>query len=484
MRKRNNFNLSHDWKLTGDMGYLYPIGWKFVNPGDIFRHSTTALIRTPPLNTPVMHKVYVRIHHVYCRFKDLWADWDDWYTGGEDGANANTHPYIQASSVTEGSLLNHLGIPAMTFGSTLKFNAFPLRCYIKAYNDLYRDSQVISQLTLDTTDGLDSTTNTTLQKCGNPKDYYSTLRAEPQLGDDVNISVGGEAPLLADDNTGTNVYIHSADNPSGTTLDASASSLKLGNGLSGGEVEIVADLANATGLSINDLRLSLALQRDREKKNLYGGRYAEVLRHEFGIRNNDHDGRAVYLGGGKNLLQYSEVLSTDGANTGDLYGHGLGAMKTNRYQKFFSEHGIQMTLMSVIPEPLYPEQCFRQWLYDSRVDYYDPDFEYIGEQEVTNREVQIDHSSPDDTFGYQKQFDEYRYSPNFACGKFGTGGTLNTWHYGTEYAGDAALNQSFIECTPTKRTQQDTNEEAIKVYVHHKLIAKRLMARNPMPKLF
>ena len=217
-----------------------------------------------------------------------------------------------------------------------------------------------------------------------------------------------------------------------------------------GYPNIRADLANATGLSIDDLRLAIALQRDREKKNNYGGRYSEVIAHEFGVKGYDSRiGEAQYLGGGKNVLQFSEVLSTDGANTGDLYGHGIGAMKTNKYQKFFPEHGIVMTLMSVVPEPLYPEMCHRGWLRDARTDYFDPDLEYIGEQEVTNCEVQINHSSPDAVFGYQKQFDDLRYMPNFASGKFGTGGTLNTWHYGTEYSGDVALNQSFIECTPT-----------------------------------
>lgn len=47
--KRSNFNLSHQKKFTGDMGYLIPITWYEALPGDIIRHSTTALLRMAPL---------------------------------------------------------------------------------------------------------------------------------------------------------------------------------------------------------------------------------------------------------------------------------------------------------------------------------------------------------------------------------------------------------------------------------------------------
>ena len=63
--KRSNFNLSHQKKLTADMGFIIPLTWYEALPGDILRQSTTALIRMTPLVTPVMHRVFVRIHHFF-----------------------------------------------------------------------------------------------------------------------------------------------------------------------------------------------------------------------------------------------------------------------------------------------------------------------------------------------------------------------------------------------------------------------------------
>ena len=175
-------------------------------------------------------------------------------------------------------------------------------------------------------------------------------------------------------------------------------------------------------------------------------------------------------------------MSTDGANTGDLYGHGISAIKTNNFRRFIPEHGIVMTLMSVIPNPVYTEALHRSFMRKTRQDYYDPHLEYLGEQEITNREVQVNHTSPDNIFGYQKRFEEYKYHPSSVAGAMRS--TLNTWHYGREYSGDIALNQSFIDCTPTKRTQADTNADTMIITAHHNIVAKRKMAYNPTPKTF
>ena len=71
-----------------------------------------------------------------------------------------------------------------------------------------------------------------------------------------------------------------------------------------------ADLTNATAASINDLREAFSLQSFAEHRMMFGGRYSEYLRF-LGI--NYSDGRLdrpEYLGGGKETIQFSEVLQT------------------------------------------------------------------------------------------------------------------------------------------------------------------------------
>lgn len=493
MRSYNNFDRSYEHKTTGEMGYAIPICWKFTNPGDIWRGSMTTLIRLPKLDYPVMHRVYARVHWFWVRNSLLYDGWKDWWTGGEDGANSETHPYIQASTVTHSTLLNYLHLPAMAYGTTHSLNALPVRAYNTIHNRFYRDSQEISAVTVDTTDGLDTTTNTTLLKVAHPKNRLTTLRSEPQLGDALTVSLGGEAPVTGigklNQTYGLSPNVYETDG-SGTVNYTAGDNC--GNHTwemeedpsNSGYPNIRANLASATGLSVDDLRLAMALQRDREKKNNYGGRYSEVIRGEFGVNPVNDPDEPTYLGGGKSLVQFSEVIDTGTAqaNIGDLYGHGINTMKTNRFQKYFREHGVLMGILSVVPEPIHTEMIPREYFYDSRTDYFDPDLEFIGEAEVTNKEIQADHGTPDGVFGYQKQYDECRTSDNVVSGLFDSGQTYNNAHYGIEQSGQAALNQAWIEATTTKRVQQDTNEPALRITAFNHLIAKQRMDKNPLPK--
>lgn len=487
--KRSNFNLSHQKKFTGNMGYLIPMGWYEALPGDIIRHSTTALIRIAPLVTPVMHRVFVRIHHFFVPNRLIWSDWEDFITGGDDGNNASVHPYKALSSISEGSLLDYLGVPSGNFGHTENLNALPIRAYAKIYNEFYRDQDLCAEMNISKSSGADTTTSWSLQKASWPKDYFTTCRTFEQKGDEVVIPVGGTAPVtglgMASQTTGAGANVYETDGSGTTNYPATMNSALIVNqdASNPGYPDIRANLASATGIPINDLRLALALQRDMEKRAQYGSRYSEVLAYEFGIRNQDARlQRPEYLGGGKSIIQFSEVLSTDGANTGDMYGHGIAAMRSNAYRRFIPEHGIVMSIMSVLPEPLYTEGIHRSWSRTTKEDYFDKALQFIGEQEVPYKELQLTHSTPDGIFGYQKRYDEYRYHPNTIAG--GMRSTYNTWHYGREFSGDIALNQSFLDCTPTKRTQADLTADTLIVTAHHNIIAKRQIATNPMPKTF
>lgn len=492
--KRSNFNLSHQKKLTADMGFIIPLTWYEALPGDILRQSTTALIRMTPLVTPVMHRVFVRIHHFFVPNRLIWNDWEDFITGGPDGNNTSTHPYIKANSNTEGTLADYMGIPtAASFPGGLNVSALPFRAYNLIYNEFYRDQDLCTELTINKNSGNDTTTSVILRKASWPKDYFTTCRPWEQKGDEVVIPVGGSAPITG---IGSMGLTYSLSNQPVKETGKSVSST-YANALStqttpliyeqdpnnSGYPNIRANLSAATGIPINDLRLALALQRDLESKSQFGSRYSEVLAHEFGIHNQDARlQRPEYLGGGKSVIQFSEVLSTDGSNTGDMYGHGISAMRTNSFRRFIPEHGIVLTLMSVLPEPLYTVGLNRSFIRETKEDYFDKTLQFIGEQEVYNKEIQINHTDRDGIFGYQKRYDEYRYIPSSIAADMRS--TLKTWHYGREFTGDVALNSTFTDCTPTKRTQADLTARSMIITAHHNLIAKRQIAKNPMPRTF
>ena len=173
----------------------------------------------------------VRFHTFFVRNRLLWddsggaeTDFEAFITGGSDGNKTPTHPYIDLNAVTvnQGELLNYLGIPAATYpGSTYKINALPLRAYASIYNNYYRDVDICSELTIDTSDGADSTTNTTLQKVAWPKVPLNILRSTDSLGTNITVPFSGSAPVIAE---GSGVPTVSATGMSASNLQAQITS--------------------------------------------------------------------------------------------------------------------------------------------------------------------------------------------------------------------------------------------------------------------
>lgn len=486
--KRNKFSLSHYKLLTGNMGKLIPLTWYETLPGDTIQQSTNLLVRVSPLLSPVMHPVRCRIHHWFVPNRLIWDDWEDFITGGEDGADDSVHPYRTHGDVSgqESQLIDYLGIPPEDFSSDpTVISALPYRAYQLIWNEFYRDQDLVTEAVIDKTDGADVTTEIDLKEVAWEKDYFTTSRPWEQKGTAITIPLGEDAPV-----TGIGKYnqtfpdsSQSAYETDGTGSTTYANSVQIGDALTNNffEVEedpnnsgypnIRADLSAATGIDINDLRLAMALQKYQEARAMYGSRYVEYLRH-LGVRSSDARlNKPEYLGGGRQVIQFSEVLSTDGSNTGEMYGHGIAALKTNKFRRFFEEHGIVMTLMSVIPKTIYSDGVHRAWLRTTKEDYHQRELEHIGQQEVENKEVYALHTTPEGTFGYQNRYDEYRTLPSSIAGEFRS--TLDHWHYARMFSSDPALNSTFVQAEPTKRVNASTNTDTLYVMANHSIQARR-----------
>ena len=159
--KRNKFSLSNYKLGSFDMGTLYPLGFQEVVPGDTFQHSTSLLVRVLPLQSPVMHPIQVRVHHWFVPYRLIWDDFEDFITGGPDGNDASVHP-VRSGTYNVGSLMDYLGCP--TSVALIGVNALPPRAYNLIYNEWYRDQDLVTEATIDTTSGTDTTTNLSLHQ--------------------------------------------------------------------------------------------------------------------------------------------------------------------------------------------------------------------------------------------------------------------------------------------------------------------------------
>lgn len=478
--KRSKFSLSYNHLLSCDMGELVPIGLMEVLPGDSVRMNTSALVRCAPMLAPPMHPVHVCIHHWFVPHRLVWANFENFITGGPDGLNASVFPTRNVGTVVQGSLPNYLGCPVGNL-TPVPVSALPFRGYNLIWNEWYRDQDLQTPLTIFTNDGADSSSIAIQNACWE-KDYFTASRPWEQKGAAVTIPLSGSAAVVFQQSPGT---------PTTITLDRSASTADANvrvNETDTGGPSAISAIANLTsaGVTVNALRQTLAIQRYQEAAAMYGSRYVEYLA-RLGVRSSDGRlARPEYLGGGRQTLQFSEVIQSaaDGANpVSTLRGHGITALRSNAFTRFFEEHGHIFTLMYVKPKTVYSNSLNRSWNRRTKFDYWQKELENIGQQPILNKEVRALHATPDGTFGYVDRYEEYRRSESRVSGEF-TQTSLNFWHFARDFASDPALNSTFVSAVPTDRPFAAPAADVLYVTARHSIKARRLVSQKATPRTF
>lgn len=496
--KRSKHSLSH-YRLTSlDMGQLFPVMMEEVLPGDSFRHQSSALLRVAPVVAPVMHPVHASIHSWFVPARLLWSNWEDFITGKNTALTLPTLTIASTDTATR-DLAQSLGIGADIATGSIVVQSLPFRAYNMIWNEFYRDQDLNTAVPERTGDTGDIPTDYKILPVSWEKDYFTTCRPYPQQGANtsvVNLSLTGTAPVSGLSVTGANaasttVGYDSAGNaiPVGTrgwatqttglVADKINSSGTAGTG--GHLPDLKVDFANiAAGqvnMDINAWRTAMAMQRMREHRNRFGSRYRDMLAF-LGVNSSDARlQRPEYLGGGKQTIAFSEVLSTadtTDAKIGDMAGHGIAALRSRPYKRFFEEHGYVLTFLSLRPQTVYQNRVPRTFLRRTYDQFWQKELEMMGEQAVTNFEVYGNAASPSATFGYIPRYDEYRHAESGVTGEFRT--TLDYWHMARKFTAQPVLNGTFVGCDPTNRIYGDQVADQIYAMVAHRISARRLVS--------
>lgn len=475
--KRYKHGLSHYKLATFDMGQLVPLTCYDVLPGDSIQQSTSVLIRLSPQLAPVMHPVKVQVHHWFVPYRILWAGWEDFITG-----KSATPPPILDQNPGGGyaGVLDYLGVPP---DSDVNINGFNLWAYNLIWNEFYRDQDLQAERT---------STDNTLAPVAWDKDYFTTARPWPQKGPEVTLPIGVSAPVIS---AGGGPVFKDANGVQ-MGLDAEGGNVTVSNARFGSAVNhvggsvawdtpnLIADLTNATAVNVNEVRRAFAIQRYQEARALYGSRYTEYLAY-LGVRSSDARlQRPEYLGGGKATISFSEVLQTgegtDADNVvGTMRGHGISAMRSRRFRKYFEEHGVVMTLCSVRPKSIYATGLHRSWLRQEKEQYWQKELEHIGQQAIANHEVFA--SGGQETWGYGDRYSEYRSIPSTIAGEFRT--DLNYWHLARQFVSTPTLNADFIECDPGKRIFAEQTKHSLWVMAAHSVQSRRMVANTSVGRI-
>lgn len=485
MARRYLHNLGRYQLLTGDMMKLYPIGLTEVIRNDTVQHSTNALIRFSPMAAPIMHPVTVRVHHFFVPHRLSWKflndgdcgeGWENFITGGPDGNDASTPPQMATTGVAK-DLLDYLGLPRV---AGINVNAMPVAAVNLIWNEYYRDQDLSVERT---------NKDVSIPAIAWEKDYFTSARPWPQKGPEITLPITGQAPVAvgkASTDPQFDYGIQMTDKTAklasgGTRLQSSSDTAAAADAM-------FADLSQATAIPVTELRRALALQRMGEVRSRYGSRYTEWLRY-YGVRSPSDARlqRPEFLGGGRVRMSISEVLQTgEGATprygVGDMYGHGVGAIRSNAYRRYFEEDGYIISLLSVRPKVVYTTGINRLWLRKDKEDFYQKELEFIGQQAIFNNELYADAAGGENVFGYADRYREYRENPSLVTGEF-RDSTLNYWHLGREFTAAPALNHAFVYEPASKRIFQEQTQDSMWILVQHRMAARRNISKSAYGKI-
>lgn len=580
-RTYNNFNLSREVLLSGQIGKLIPIQCDEVVPGDRWKQNIGFLMRFAPLSAPVMARFNVHFHSFYVPYRIITTEtsaestWEKFIKSvgqassevpvlphfymdseyvGPSTFNTNAYnPLVQGirKYMTDvGSLWDYLGLKTQGnvtygFGFNGHISAMPFFAYQKIYNDFYRRDQIEKELQFPVNvggiflddfgasqytpsqDNDENPWNWTelfkLRSRNYERDYFTSALPTPQFGDDVIVGDGllswihddtvvtprGRAingQIFGNYGYGTSqsaVFNDGIDAPllpsvNGAQLnkqDYEFGGLRVSPELG----SAIAGSMRANTFTINELRLAIQLQGIREKINRGGTRYLEIMQSIYGVVVPDaRIQRPVYLGGVKNPVSIGAVVQTSESQIspqGTLTGKAQAAGGANLFKTSyeFKEHGYLITIMSVTPRTSYYGGIPRKFMKKYPEDFYLPDFDHLGEQEIMNSELHFEFDTDDmgqnlneGMFGYTPRYSELKSALSSVHGEFRT--TLDNWHVSRDFDAKPALNTEFIKIESEDVSRifefeniENTSNEHFYCQIYLDVVAKRNMSKYSTP---
>lgn len=498
-RERSRFNKSHSHTTTFDSGYLVPLFWDRVLPGDEKELQFSGLCRMATPIHPVMDNAKLEVACFFVPDRLWWNHAKEFYGENLDADFNEDGEYIMpylnsdrwavknsSNRLTGGlfSLNDYFGFPVLSTQTAKDKKENPdyyasaglHRCYQLIWNDWFRNSSIQEALTLNDGDSVsDAEWNVIreIRMVNKLPDYFTTLLREPQYGEDVMIPLDEFAPVVAiagqyNDNVTPLHYVTSSGSSinSGNTILGYSSSAQISVAAVDssdriGQVQgvtpnnLYAQLDAMTTATIANLRSAVTIQHFKEITNIAGRRFQSIIKAHFGTFTPDSTlQRPELLGLSTTNLNMRQVIQTSETSDTSPLGNVAAVSVTNvdnAYiaNKAFTEPGFIMALGWVRPEVSWSQGLNPLLTKLSTYEHYWPCFDHISNQPVYKHNIYAE-AGITDVFGYAPAWVEYRTMLNRVTGLMrpDVEGTLSSWNYSVLFNGVPSLNSEFIQVDP------------------------------------
>lgn len=534
---RSIFNRPSGNKTTFNCGYLVPVYWDEVLPGDTFDMSIDSLTRLTTPVFPTMDDLKLEFYAFNIPFRILWDGWEPLCGENKTGAWSPVNPpalvpvYEHAASGVDTTVSKKLGdymtIPVGADLSKYPVSVLPFRAYASVFNDWFRDENLQAPIVINKGNTIDSSDyaygpNSTLLKVNKFHDYFTSALPAPQKGDSplIPIHLNELIPVITrsdkshvDTNSGPIKFklandtsgkfnaggkynfglVNSSDSSSmyANSVADLSSDARFGTYTDLIPINMYADPRNITQMNsttISELRTAFQIQKLYEKDARGGTRYVEMLKAHFGVDAGDYRlQRPEFLGMTSTTVGIQSVPQTSSTDStspqGNLAAYSVTGSSGHLFKKSFVEHGLIMIFAVARQVKTYQQGINKFFSKRERFDFYYPTLSCISEQPIYNREIYSFGNDGNQVFGYQEAWADYRYKPNTVTGQMrsGVSNSYDTWHYADYYDAKPVLGSTWIQ------DNSDSNVDrtlAVSMATNDQLrcdIAFHCTATRPMP---
>lgn len=400
----------------------------------------------------------------------------------------------------------------------IKLSAYPFRAYESIYNAYMRNiknnpfkinGKTVYNTWIPTDEGGPDDTDYKLHYANWASDMFTTAVPSPQQGQAplVGITTYSRQVTLENGHVETQLGTAIVDEDGkkyDITFESNGEELKdvryreLDQSTPVQQVNNLYDLVTS-GISINDFRNVNAYQRYLELNQMRGYSYKEIIDGRFDVNVKYCDLlMPEYLGGCTRDIQMNAITQTVETNDSGTYQGALGSQAGNAtlfassedISVFCDEESIVIGVLSVVPMPVYTQVLPKHFLYRDRLDSFNPEFDHIGFQPITNKEIApiqtwlADPTKMNDVFGYQRPWYEYCQKLDTASGLFKT--QLRNFLINRIFKNTPSLNSAFTTVDPSEVNDVfSVTETTDKILgqIYFDVVAKLPISRVSVPKL-